>query len=126
MSGSSSPRPAEVPWKRYVAIGDSFSEGLWDGDDAVGLRGWADRLAGALSAPRVAAGADPLEYANLAIRGRLAGPVVREQLRPALALKPDLVSIVAGGNDALRLTTDVDGIVALLDRAVAAIRRTGA
>jgi lysophospholipase L1-like esterase len=115
-----------VPWKRYVAIGDSFSEGLWDGDDQSGLVGWTDRLAAALSARRVAAGQEPIEYANLAIRGKLARPIVTEQLRPALALKPDLVSIACGGNDTLRVATDVDAIVALLDRAVAAIRRTGA
>jgi lysophospholipase L1-like esterase len=112
------------PWKRYVALGDSFTEGLWDGDGPV--RGWADRLAAALSARRAEVGLEPVEYANLAIRGKLAGPIIRQQLRPALALKPDLVSLVAGGNDALRLNADIDSIVALLDRAVATIRATGA
>jgi lysophospholipase L1-like esterase len=115
-----------VPWRRYVAIGDSFTEGLWDGDDQTGVKGWADRLAAALSARRVAAGQPPIEYANLAIRGRLARPIIAEQLGPALALKPDLVSLVGGGNDALRVTTDVNGIVALLDQAVAKLRAAGA
>lgn len=115
-----------MPWRRYVAIGDSFTEGLWDGDDATGVKGWADRLAAALSARQVAAGEAPIEYANLAIRGRLARPIVAEQLQPALALKPDLVSIVGGGNDALRVSTNVNAIVGLLDHAVATIRATGA
>ena len=32
-------------YSRYVAIGDSQTEGLWDGDDSAGLTGYADRLA---------------------------------------------------------------------------------
>jgi lysophospholipase L1-like esterase len=123
------PQPTQndaVRWSRYVAIGDSFTEGLWDGDDSTGVQGWADRLAGALSARRVAQGQEPIEYANLAIRGRLAHGVIREQLAPALKLKPDLVSIVAGGNDALRINGDIDATTALLDRAVGTIRRAGA
>ncbi len=30
---------------RYVAVGDSQTEGLLDGDEHTGYRGWADRLA---------------------------------------------------------------------------------
>ena len=39
-------------WSRYVAIGDSFSEGLWDDPDGreAPQRGWADLLASHLSA----------------------------------------------------------------------------
>jgi len=122
-----------VPWARYVAVGDSFTEGLWDHPGGVTtdvpgerLRGWADRLATSLSARREAAGAPPLEYANLAVRGRLARPIVREQLPVALAAEPDLVSIVAGGNDILRPRVDVDAVCAVLESAVAQIRATGA
>jgi hypothetical protein len=86
------------------------------------VRSGADRLAGALSAGRVATDQEPLEYANLAIRGRLALPIIREQLRPALELRPDLVSIVAGGNNALRANVDIDATTALLERGVVAIR----
>ncbi|MDR3202014.1 MAG: SGNH/GDSL hydrolase family protein [Bifidobacteriaceae bacterium] len=117
-----------VSWSRYVAIGDSFTEGLWDGpeDGSSPPRGWADRLAGALSARRDDAGAGPIEYANLAIRGRLLEPILAGQLPRALALGPDLVSIVGGGNDVLRVTADVDALIARMDRAVARIRATGA
>lgn len=55
-----------TPYHRYVAIGDSQTEGVGDGDDRVGLRGWADRLA-----ERLAAANPGLEYANLAVRGRM-------------------------------------------------------
>ena len=114
-------------WSRYVALGDSFTVGLWDQPDADGeCRGWADVLAAHLSARRVSAGSAPLEYANLAIRGRLLRPIIDEQLEPALALRPDLVSLVGGGNDLLRPAADVDRLARDLDGAVARIRATGA
>ncbi len=84
-------------FSRYVAIGDSTTEGLRDPDDNGGYRGWADRLAGHLA---VAQGG--LEYANLAVRGRYTAQIRDEQVSAALALKPDLVTVVAGMNDVLR------------------------
>src|SRR3712207_6007655 len=95
------------PWRRYIALGDSFTEGLNDPDpERPGeFRGWADRLAGHLAA---AAGDDDLEYANLAIRGRLLAQVVEEQVPVALEAQPDLVSLVAGGNDLMRPGADPD------------------
>jgi lysophospholipase L1-like esterase len=95
-------------WSRYVAIGDSFTEGLWDDPDGreAPQRGWADLLASHLSARRTAAGAEPLQYANLAIRGRLLRPILVEQVPAALDLGPDLVSLVGGGNDLLRPAAD--------------------
>lgn len=122
-------------WRRYIAVGDSFTEGLWDPypakDSADGTadatqRGWADRLADTLSARRVAAGQAPLEYANLAIRGRLLGAIIDEQVPMALAAQPDLVSLIGGGNDVLRPQADVEMLSAKLEDAVAAIRATGA
>ncbi len=88
-------------FQRYVAIGDSTTEGLDDPDENGGYRGWADRLAGHLA---VAQGG--LEYANLAIRGRMTAQIHDEQVRAALALQPDLVTVVAGMNDVLRPTFD--------------------
>nr|WP_328741350.1 SGNH/GDSL hydrolase family protein [Flavimobilis rhizosphaerae] len=119
------PTPPPAPrWRRYVAIGDSFTEGLWDretpGSDA--CRGWADRLAEHLDA-RTPGG---VEYANLAVRGRLLGPILTDQLPAALDLEPDLVSIVGGGNDILRPGVDVDRLAARLENAVARVRETGA
>nr|WP_245534393.1 SGNH/GDSL hydrolase family protein [Xylanimonas cellulosilytica] len=132
--------PTAVPrWERFVAVGDSFSEGLWDpypsapddvvraaGTDEAVQRGWADRLADALSVRRTAAGLDPLEYANLAIRGRLLHQIVGEQVPVALEAKPDLISLVGGGNDILRPGVDVDDISQTLEDAVVRIRATGA
>jgi len=113
------------PWRRYVAIGDSFSEGMSDPDPRDDGRyvGWADRLAAELSARRAGGG---LHYANLAIRGRKLDDVIGPQLDAALAMEPDLVSMVGGGNDILRPKVDLDEIADRLERAVARIRATGA
>nr|WP_307816070.1 SGNH/GDSL hydrolase family protein [Myceligenerans indicum] len=127
-SADAAASPTPPRWTRYVAIGDSFSEGLWDPypslDDT--QRGWADRLATSLSERRTAGGEPAIEYANLAIRGRLLRPIIAEQLDTALAMKPDLVSLVGGGNDILRPGVDLEAICAALEDAVAKIRATGA
>lgn len=92
---------------RYVAIGDSFTEGV--GDELPGgiTRGWAD-----IAAQGWADGTgESIEYANLAIRGKLVWPIVDQQLEPALALKPTHLSFNGGGNDMLRPKADVGHIV---------------
>jgi lysophospholipase L1-like esterase len=112
-----------VTWQRYVAIGDSFTEGYGDPDPESpgGLRGWADRVAEVL-----ATRTDDFAYANLAVRGRLLGRIVDEQVEPAIALAPDLVTISAGGNDVIRPGTDPDEIAARLDPALGRLAATGA
>src|SRR4029453_1990615 len=50
-------------FRRYVAIGDSSTEGLEDRDGESGYRGWADRLAEIIANAQ----ADPLDYANLGV-----------------------------------------------------------
>jgi lysophospholipase L1-like esterase len=118
------PEPSRTTWRRYVALGDSFTEGLSDPDPQRPgeYRGWADRLA-----ERLAAAADgEVEYANLAVRGRLLTQVVEEQVPVALGAEPDLVSLVAGGNDLLRPGADPDRLAAVLEDAVARFRAAGA
>ncbi len=127
--GSGTTAAAAAPrWGRYVAVGDSFTEGLWDAPDGQDApqRGWADQLASHLSRRRAAAGLPPLEYANLAVRGRLMRPILHEQVPAALELRPDLVSVIGGGNDMLRPSVDVDRLAADLEEVVARVRATGA
>lgn len=111
------------PWRRFVAVGDSFTEGIGDPDPATpgAHRGWADRVAAVL-----AKDVDDFAYANLAVRGKLIAQIAADQIEPAVALKPDLVSICAGGNDVIRPGTDPDAIAAQLDGAVARLASTGA
>ena len=99
------------PWTRYVAIGDSFTEGIGDPEPAVpgGSRGWADRVAEVLS-EKAEGGPSGFAYANLAIRGRLLDRILAEQVDAALELKPDLITISAGGNDVIRPGSDPDDI----------------
>lgn len=97
---------------RYVAIGDSFSEGIGDELPDGLVRGWAD-----LVAQGWATGAgEPVEYANFAIRGKLVRPIVDEQLEPALALKPTHLSFNGGGNDMLRPRTSIAHIVGAFEQ----------
>ncbi|WP_244892012.1 SGNH/GDSL hydrolase family protein [Nocardia beijingensis] len=108
-------------YSRYVALGDSQTEGVGDGDDRTGLRGLADRLA-----ERLARAEPGLLYANLAVRGKLAGQVRAEQLDAALALRPDLATVVAGVNDLLRPNFDADEVAGHLDAMFAALTARGA
>lgn len=91
------------PFARYVAIGDSTTEGLDDPDGFGGYRGWANRLAEV-----VAARQGGLLYANLAIRGLKTRAIREGQLERALQLKPDLSTVVSGTNDILRPRFDTN------------------
>ncbi len=111
-----------VRWRSFVAVGDSFTEGLDDPDPSGnGYRGWADLVAHTLAAR--AAG---FQYANLAVRGRLFPQVADEQVPRALSMAPDLVSFAAGGNDALRRGFDPDRLLPRFERIVASFREAGA
>ncbi|PRZ17587.1 SGNH/GDSL hydrolase family protein [Nesterenkonia sandarakina] len=94
--------------KRFVALGDSFTEGVADIDPSSpnGVRGWADRVAGQLIANDSSWG-----YANLAVRGKKLEQVLDEQLDPAIGLDPTLVTVYAGGNDILRPTVNIDALM---------------
>jgi lysophospholipase L1-like esterase len=109
-------------WGSFVAVGDSFTEGLDDPHPSgEGYRGWADLVAAAL-----AARSPGFRYANLAVRGRLFPRVVAEQVPSALAMGADLISFAAGGNDVLRPGFDGAGLVARFDETIARLRASGA
>ena len=96
-----------------MAVGDSFTEGMDDPyPDGDGYRGWAD-----LVAARLAAEAGPdFGYANLADpRPALRPAWSTEQVPAALAMRPDLVSFAAGGNDVLRRQCDPYALMARFD-----------
>lgn len=109
--------------QRYVALGDSFTEGVgdWDERSPNGVRGWADRVAEQLILADSSWG-----YANLAIRGRKLRQVLDEQVDAALALNPTLVTIYAGGNDILRPRIDLDSLLADYDAGISRLRGSGA
>ena len=106
---------------RYVAIGDSQTEGLWDGNDAIGCLGFADRLAAMLDALYPG-----LHYANLAIRGKLVADVLREQVPPALAMQPDLITVCIGMNDVIQPGNSFGRALDRLEHVYAALAGSGA
>lgn len=108
-------------YARYVAIGDSQTEGLWDADGQGNLVGFADRLARQLDSLRPG-----LEYANLAVRGRRVADVLDDQLPRALAMAPDLVTVCIGMNDATRPGRGFDRALAGLDEIYARLAASGA
>lgn len=116
------PHPADPqPYRRYVALGDSLTEGVGDDPHPDGTeRGWADRFA-----ERLAAAHPGLRYANLAVRGRLIADVYGHQIAPGLALQPDLVSLIIGGNDLTRPRCDVDRGLVRIDGMHRALHAAG-
>jgi len=103
-------------YRSYVAVGDSFTEGVGDETPDGGVRGWADLVALGLAL----ASSEPVGYANLAIRGRLLSPIAGDQLDAGIALRPELMSINGGGNDIMRPRVSIAGIT---DQLVGAVTR---
>ncbi|MGX1160468.1 lysophospholipase L1-like esterase [Arthrobacter sp. SLBN-100] len=111
------------PWSRYVALGDSFTEGVGDPEPGSpgGLRGWADRVA-----EELAVGNGDFAYANLAVRGLLLEQILSQQIGPALALGPDLITLSAGGNDMVFHGSDPDKLAHKLEAGVGVLSQSGA
>ncbi|MEU0099713.1 SGNH/GDSL hydrolase family protein [Streptomyces sp. NPDC006267] len=96
-----------------VAVGDSFTEGMSDLLPDGTYRGWADVLAS-----RLAARSPGFRYANLAVRGKLIGQIVDEQVGAAALLRADVVTLVGGLNDTLRPKCDMGLVKGRLEEAV--------
>lgn len=105
----------------YVALGDSFTEGLDDRAPDGTFRGWADRVADVL-----ASGAPGFRYANLAVRGRRLSQIEEQQVPLAVAMRPALATIAAGGNDILGLRCDVPALARRLHGVLERLVGTGA
>jgi lysophospholipase L1-like esterase len=112
-------------FRSYFALGDSFTEGLWDYHPDGTLRGWADRLASAIATQQAP---HELRYANLAVRGKLLAQVLADQVPivEARATAEDLVTFHAGANDALRPSFDPGIIEPMYREAVERLKATGA
>jgi lysophospholipase L1-like esterase len=112
---------------RMVCLGDSFTEGMSDETRPDGrYLGWADRVAARIAEHRPAGFAGDVRYANLAVRGKLLNQVIEEQVGPALAMDPDLITFHAGPNDVLRPVADVPDLLRRYARTVDRLAQTGA
>ena len=111
-------------FSRFLALGDSFTEGmsdeLIDGD----YRGWADRIADVLAFEN-----PDFTYANFAIRGKLLHQVVADQVPlaiPFITGPETLVSFHAGANDVLRPNYKSSVVLPLYTETVRRIAKSGA
>lgn len=110
---------------RYVAIGDSLSEGVGDEPWSDGSpRGWTDRLASLLTAHY--GNERPIHYANLAVRGYKTAQVVDTQAQTAIDMRPDFVTLTAGMNDIMRPRVDFDSLKSALVGLVEPLTSAGA
>jgi lysophospholipase L1-like esterase len=109
---------------RFIALGDSFTEGMCDEKFDGHFRGWADRVADTLAT------LDPdFTYMNLAVRGKVLHQVIDEQIPAAIPFitgKDTLISFHAGANDVLRPKYQPELAFAKYRQAVSDISQTGA
>ncbi|MFI1396867.1 GDSL-type esterase/lipase family protein [Streptomyces sp. NPDC020681] len=105
---------------RFVALGDSLTEGVGD-RVAGGWRGWAALLAEGLGC------ADgPAEFRKLAVSGALTEDVTERQAPEALAFGADIAAVLVGVNDTLRRTFDIEDMAKRLDTVCAQLTARGA
>jgi lysophospholipase L1-like esterase len=105
-------------WRRLAVLGDSVAEGVREPHDGYRDLSWVDRIVAALE--------PGLAVLNLGRRNLLAHEVRARQLDAALAFRPDLAIVSAGGNDSLRHTFDTGAVERELDAIVGPLRRAGA
>jgi lysophospholipase L1-like esterase len=109
-------------WSRYVALGDSLTAGEGDtGPDGRPV-GWAQRLAGLLTARTSVSCA----LTNLASGGATVPVVLGEQLPRVAGLRPDLVSVTVGMNDIRAPGFSPDMFAAGMGRLLDGLTATGA
>lgn len=106
-----------MTYRRFVALGDSLTEGKGDVYPDGRLRGFADLLAQALD--RAGHG---VTYANLARPSVRAHEVLAHQVEPALAFRPDLITAIAGVNDAIAVAFPARKVAARLDAILGRLR----
>lgn len=103
--------------RRFVAIGDSLTEGKGDVYPDGRLRGFADLLAHSLRAA-----GEPVAYANLARPSVRVHEVLAHQIDPAVAFRPDLITAIAGVNDVIALAFPARQVAARVDALFAGLR----
>ena len=113
-----------MKYQRFIALGDSFTEGMTDDIIDGNFRGWADRVADVLTTQ-----AAEFTYLNLAIRGKLVKQVADDQVPQALKFitgKETLLSFHAGANDVLRPNYRPENVFPIYNEAVRKLAATGA
>jgi lysophospholipase L1-like esterase len=110
-------------YQRFIALGDSMTEGMIDEQIDGRYRGWADRTADVLTQ-----GVQNFTYMNLAIRGKLLQQVIDDQIplvAPHVTGPETLISFHAGANDVIRPKYDPEISKARYRKAVSDLTKTG-
>ena len=113
-----------MQYTRFIALGDSMTEGMSDEVIDGKYRGWADRVADVL-----AKGNSDFTYMNLAVRGKLLKQVVEDQIPVALKYiqgRQTLISFHAGANDVLRPNYDPQISLPQLEKGIKQLTDAGA
>jgi len=113
-----------VGFERFIALGDSYTEGMSDEKKYGNYRGWADRTADVMAAHH-----SDFTYANLAVRGKLVHQVVDEQIEAAISQvtgRQTLISFHAGANDVIRPNYRSELVLPLYAEAVKRLAASGA
>jgi len=113
-----------IRYSRFIALGDSFTEGVGDIEVNGQFRGWADRVA-----ERIALQQSDFSYLNLAIRGKLVAEVIDKQIPEAITWidgPNTLLSFHAGANDVLRPGYNPEIVLPQYREAVRTLAATGA
>jgi lysophospholipase L1-like esterase len=113
-----------MTYQRFIALGDSFTEGMTDEIIDGNFRGWADRVADVLTTQ-----SSDFTYVNLAVRGKLVKQVADSQVAQAIPLitgKNTLLSFHAGANDVLRPGYRPENVFPIYNDAVRKLAATGA
>jgi lysophospholipase L1-like esterase len=114
------------PFRSYVAIGDSLSEGLGDftfHHDRL-HNGWTDRLAGILAREAQVKGYE-FHFANLSLRGAKLSKIIDLQLPRALKMQPDLVTVMAGSNDLMTKSPELPQLMEKFELALLSLKAAG-
>jgi lysophospholipase L1-like esterase len=84
-------RLRRAPWRRYVTIGDSLTEGLGDPVECYPNMAWAEAIGQAFKQLH-----PDFAFLNLGKRYLTARQVRETQPQPALDFEPDLATLLAG------------------------------
>jgi lysophospholipase L1-like esterase len=110
-----------APWRRFAVMGDSMAAGIGGPSTGYADVPWPERVVRALrhSRPDVA-------YLNTGAVNLRTADILRTQLQPVLEFEPDLVTIVAGSNDAFSRSSDLDVVQTSLDETCGTFTERGA
>ena len=113
-----------MKYRRFIALGDSMTEGMSDEVVSGFYRGWADRTADSLAKEF-----SDFTYMNLAVRGKLLHQVISDQIplvQEFVTGKDTLVSFHAGANDVIRPNYDANLAKPRYRQGVKELTQTGA